>query len=293
MKSLRNLFALMTVILITTLCAIGQDTDHKKKSVEPQIQTPIEVKANVMVLDSKNELVNEIKPEDIKVFEDGVEQDISQFVGAEEPAVSVGVLDIRNSSVGEQIESQTFAQFLRNGSPDNEFWILRSAQTPGPTALLDGVRQGLTKLGSASNRRKILLIVSDGNEHSSPDAVQQAGMLARISDAPIYSISLTQPSPSPVSATGVLSDSAVLDILAEQSGGEHFVASDAKALEDVGTKIMVGSLNTYLLSYQPRNTSRDGKYRQIRVQILPPKGIQRLTGITRAGYYASLQEPNR
>src|SRR4030095_6647638 len=59
---------------------------------------------------------------------------------------------------------------------------------------------------------------------------------------------------------------------------------------DIATKIGVELRNTYLLGYQPKNRSQDGKFRQIQVQLLPPKGIQRLNTFSRAGYYPPAQD---
>ena len=283
----------------------------------PLQEKPALVRIPVVVTDSLHRYVSGLEREHFKVFEDSAEQDITEFfqgtlLRGGEPALSVAIVfDIRNGNAGGQIAQQTVAQFLGNASPEDEFCFIhfntqpesspgftpdaeeilsrmRSAQTSGPTALLDGVRLGLTELGSARNGRKVLLIVSDGNEHSSPYTADQAGIVASTSDASIYVISLTQLYPSRVSAAGVLSEPALLDTLAEQSGGRHFAIA-AGDVPDVSKKIRVELRNTYLLGYQPKNTSRDGKYRQIRVQVLPPRGIQGLTSMTRAGYYASVQ----
>jgi Ca-activated chloride channel family protein len=112
-------------------------------------------------------------------------------------------------------------------------------------------------------------------------------MLASSSDVSIYVISLIQLYQSRISTPGVLSGPALLDAIAERSGGRHFAVADAGDFPDVTNKIDVELRNSYSLGYQPTTAQRDGTFRRVRVEVLPPMGIRYLTAMTRTGYYAA------
>jgi len=44
--------------------------------------------------------------------------------------------------------------------------------------------------------------------------------------------------------------------------------------------------NQYTLGYYPTNTAKDGTFRTVKVDLIPPKGRGKLTVRTRTGYYA-------
>jgi Ca-activated chloride channel homolog len=49
--------------------------------------------------------------------------------------------------------------------------------------------------------------------------------------------------------------------------------------------------NQYTLGYYPTNTAKDGTFRQVQVQLIPPKERPKLSVRTRTGYYA--QKPSQ
>src|SRR5262249_31381179 len=145
-------------------------------------------------------------------------------------------------------------------------------------------------LKQVSNRHKIVLIISDSNDPSNPDTAGEAARLAGSSDVPIYGISVTTPSATGITQVDAQSDETLLGILAKQSGARHFTIADANDIPKLATVTRIEWRNSYLLGYQPSNTSRDGKYREIRVTLLPPRGIRQLNSLVRPGYFARAQE---
>jgi len=246
-----------------------------RRSESPRIapqQDPAFVQLTVVVTDSLQRYVSGLQKEHFKVFEDGAEQDISEFFA--DGALSLGiVLDVRDGNAL-QIAREAVAQFLRNGPPQDEYYI-SSSPTGGPAGLWDAVRWGITQLQSAQNRRKALLIVSDRNDNEGTYTADEISTLTNTSDVLIYAVSLTQ-----------LPGSALLEALAGHSGGRHFPIADLNDLPGVATKLGVELRNSYFVGYEPRNRSQDGKFRQVQVQIVPPKGISRLFATTRGGYSA-------
>ncbi len=60
-------------------------------------------------------------------------------------------------------------------------------------------------------------------------------------------------------------------------------------LPDVAGKIGIELRNQYILGYVPKNISRDGKWRKIRVKLNPPRGLPPLHVYAKTGYYAPTQ----
>ena len=77
-----------------------------------------------------------------------------------------------------------------------------------------------------------------------------------------------------------------LDELAELSGGRHYPIDDLNELPRISERIGLELRNQYLLGYSPSNLERDGKYRSIKLNLLPPAGMPTLKAQYRHGYYA-------
>jgi len=74
--------------------------------------------------------------------------------------------------------------------------------------------------------------------------------------------------------------------ITEVTGGRSFPIYDINELADVATKIGIELRNQYVLGYRPTNGTRDGKWRKIKVKLIPPKGLPPLHVYARTGYYA-------
>ena len=58
---------------------------------------------------------------------------------------------------------------------------------------------------------------------------------------------------------------------------------------DAAEKISAELRNEYVLGYKPDDERRDGKWRKVKVKLMPPAGLPQLTVHARTGYYAPLQ----
>jgi VWFA-related protein len=78
-----------------------------------------------------------------------------------------------------------------------------------------------------------------------------------------------------------------LSQLANATGGLAFFPEDANDTETICTQIARDIRNQYTLAYYPTNVARDGSFRSVLVEVLPPRGSGKLSVRTRTGYYAS------
>ena len=74
MKVSRLIFASLLLCLFGIGFVHSQDKSEKKSNNKKAEPKAIEVKANLMVLDADGKFANDIKLEDLKIYEDGTEQ---------------------------------------------------------------------------------------------------------------------------------------------------------------------------------------------------------------------------
>jgi Ca-activated chloride channel family protein len=81
----------------------------------------------------------------------------------------------------------------------------------------------------------------------------------------------------------------LLDELAEQTGGRMYTVDRLDDLESISARISNELRNQYVLGYAPRDPSRDGKFRRVKLQLDPPADMPSLRSYYRHGYYAPAQ----
>ncbi len=65
-----------------------------------------------------------------------------------------------------------------------------------------------------------------------------------------------------------------------------FKVDDIDDLPDIATKISASLRNQYVLGFAPKDQKRDGKWRKLKVRLVPPNGLPALEVHARNGYYA-------
>ena len=271
------------------------------------------VQINVTVTDPLNRFVTGLDKDYFKLFEEKVQQDISQF-SSEDAPLSIGLVFDTSGSMGAKLQKsrQAAAQFFKTANPEDEFFLitfndrpemvvpfttdtdelqnrLTFVQSKGKTALLDGVYLAMNQMKKARNPRKALLIISDGGDNSSRYTESEIKNAVREADVQIYAIGIYEPiagrgrTPEEMSGPGLLNE------ISEQTGGRAFAVDNLAELPDVAAKIGMELRNQYVLYYNPKNQQRDGKYRHVSVKLVQPRGLPPLKAYFRLGYYAPTQ----
>jgi Ca-activated chloride channel homolog len=158
----------------------------------------------------------------------------------------------------------------------------------GRTALLDGIYLGLNEMRRAHSKRKALLVISDGIDNHSRYKERDIECALKESDTQIYAIGILEPAAFRW-LPGEKSGPALLSRLAKISGGNMFPAQSAADLPDIARKISLQLRNEYIIGYKPSNLIRDGRWRHIRLELIPPNNLASLQVYSRAGYYAPTQ----
>ena len=264
----------------------------------------------VTITDPMNRLVTGLEQDDFQIFENNGRQKIATFASEDAP-ISIGIIfDLSGSMSSKLIRARaSILQFIKTANPQDEFFVigfndrpeliedftssvediqarLATVRSGHRTALLDAIYYGLTKMKDARHERKALLVVSDGGDNRSRYTEGELRAQVREADVEIYSIGIFDPyAATPEERTGPQ----LLNDLSEETGGRLFRVNDIDEMGDIAEKISTELRNQYVIGYRPKDLTRDGKWRKVKVKVNPPEGLPPLTVHARTGYYAPLQ----
>jgi len=261
----------------------------------------------VTITDPMNRLVTGLDKENFQLFEGNASQQIRTF-SAEDAPVSLGVIFDSSGSMSSKMDraKDAVVEFFKTANPQDEFFMITFSDEPEEvsdftssvdeiqnklvfavprrrTALLDAIYMGVSKMRQAKYPKKALLIISDGGDNHSRYTENEIRSLVKEADVMIYAIGIYDRYASAVEerlGPQLLSD------ITELTGGRAFTIDNPNDLGDVATKIGVELRNQYVLGYRPTKIMHDGKWRKIKVKLLPPKGLPPLRVYARTGYYA-------
>jgi len=261
----------------------------------------------VTITDPMNRLVTGLEKENFELYEGNSKEQIRSF-SSEDAPVSLGVIFDSSGSMSSKMDRAKDAvlEFFKTANPQDEFFMITFSDAPEVvndftssvediqgklvftvprrrTALLDAIYMGVSKMREAKYAKKALLIISDGGDNHSRYTEGEIKSLVKEADVMVYAIGIyDRYFPTPEERLGP----ELLGEIAELSGGRAFTVDNPNDLGDVATKIGVELRNQYVLGYRPSKIVRDGKWRKIKVKLLPPKGLPPLRVYARMGYYA-------
>ncbi len=292
-----------------------QPAAPKEPDIDPALKThtkPMKVQVDmvlvpVTITDPLNRLVTGLDRENFNLFEGKDQQEIKTF-SSEDAPVSIGVIFDMSGSMSSKIERarEAVIEFFKTANPQDEFFMIAFSDRPeelsdftssvddiqgrllytipkGRTALLDAIYLGVTKMRQAKYPKKALLIISDGGDNHSRYTEGEIRSMVKEADILIYAIGIYDhyfPTEEERLGPALLSD------VTELTGGRAFTIDNPNDLADVSTKIGIELRNHYVIGYRPKNPAHDGKWRKIRVKLLPPKGLPPLKVYAKTGYYA-------
>ena len=261
----------------------------------------------VTITDPMNRLVTGLDKENFQLYEGNQAQEIRTF-SSEDAPVSLGVIFDSSGSMSSKMDraKEAVIEFFKTANPQDEFFMITFNDEPNEitdftnsvddiqnrlvfavpqhrTALLDAIYMGIRKMREAKYPKKALLIISDGGDNHSRYTENEIKSLVKEADVMIYAIGIYDRY---ASAVEERLGPELLSEITELTGGRAFTIDNPNDLSDVATKIGVELRNQYVLGYRPTKVVRDGKWRKIKVKLLPPKGLPPLRVYARTGYYA-------
>ncbi len=260
------------------------------------------------VLDDRGRFAEGLKLEDFHIFEDKLEQKLAVFKREDIP-VSFGLVIDNSGSMRDKRERVNAAAiiFVRTSNPADEGFVvnfnddyyldmdkdftsevsemkeaLERIDSRGSTALYDAVIGSLDHLKKGTRDKKVLLVVTDGEDNISRKSFEQAMQEAQKSDAVIYTVGLLGQENKKTAKRAKKK----LEELSLATGGLAFFPENLEDVEAICTQIAHDIRNQYTLGYYPTNARRDGTFRTVAVTIAPQHGHGKLSVRTRTGYYA-------
>lgn len=263
----------------------------------------------VLVTDSENRIVTGLAKEHFKLYDNKVEQVITHFAREDAP-VSIGLVFDCSGSMGPKLQKSraAVAEFIRTANPEDEFSLvtfndrarlvadfststseienrLLFMQSRGETALLDAIYLSMNEMKHARYSRKAILVISDGGDNASRYTSRELKNCLREADVQVYSIGIFEPPGLRGRSIEELNGPALLDEVAQETGGRLFEVYSLDDLRGIAAKIGSGLRNQYVLGFSPA-TEHDGKFHRIKVKIPKVHGLPSLRATFRSGYYA-------
>ncbi|HYJ89105.1 MAG TPA: VWA domain-containing protein [Pyrinomonadaceae bacterium] len=245
---------------------------------------------NVTVTDQAGQYIPGLKLADFKIFEDGKEipvQLVSSFSLHESPFASVVLLDTSGSMESRMSLARSAAvRFLDRLREEDVAAVFKfdskveqvqefsgsrdlapmafGIRAKGMTTLHDAIVDAAKALAERPEKRKAIVVLSDGMDTYSRSSADKAVESALAIGATIYTVDMSS------SEGGRLSgvhNAAVLRSFAEKSGGRFVAAPGGPMLRDAFANIADELGHQYTIAYRPLNRTRDGKWRKLEVKV--------------------------
>jgi Ca-activated chloride channel family protein len=268
-----------------------------------------EVLLHATVQDDKNHIVTTLDRGAFTIFEDGKQQNIISFHHEDIP-VAMGIVIDNSGSMREKRNkvNQAALNLVRSSNPKDEVFVvnfndeyyldqdftndllklkeaLEKIDARGGTALYDAVvASGDHLKRNARLEKKVLFVVTDGEDNASNETLEQAVKQLQEENGPsVYAIGILGDEEHPKRAKRAL------DVIAQRTGGMAFFPKTLDEVDEISRTVARDIRNQYAIGYKPSNPrGAGGSFRTVRVEA-KAKGHGKMTVRTKSGYYAGAQ----
>ncbi|HEY7545278.1 MAG TPA: VWA domain-containing protein [Blastocatellia bacterium] len=296
-------------LLLIFISALAQQKKPPAREDDPVKLHSDLVVVSVTVTDAQGQYIHGLTRKDFNLAEDGARQEIDTFSSEEAPFAAAILFDMSGSmeykfgmvrgaaaSFLEQIREndqvavygfnnqvRQFQEFSDSRLITDYIW---DAKAEDSTRLYDCMSEALDALSKREEKRRAILLISDGWDSSSRKASLDSVMKKALGAGVIvYSVDLIDDDELMGSASQVAylrRGRSEMKQMAEQTGGRYIHSPQGDKLEESFSNIIEELRNQYTLSYYSTNEKRDGRWRKLAV------GVSRQGALIRArkGYYA-------
>lgn len=267
-----------------------------------------EVLLHASVVDDKQHIVTNLDANAFTVYEDGKQQKIISFHHEDIP-VAMGIVIDNSGSMREKRAkvNQAALNLVRSSNPKDEVFIvnfndeyyldqdftndllkmkeaLEKIDARGGTALYDAIVASADHLKrDARLEKKVLFVVTDGEDNASNETLEQAVKQLQEENGPqVYAIGILGDEEHPKRAKRAL------DIIAQRTGGIAFFPKTLDEVDEISKTVAHDIRSQYAIGYKPTTPKSVGGFRTVRVDA-KAKGHGKMTVRTKSGYYASAQ----
>jgi VWFA-related protein len=268
----------------------------------------VSVTVDVSVLDNKGNFIPNIPQQAFRVLEDGVPQKVSGFTLGEAPMTVAVIVEFSNRF--QQFWSEPWYQtltatygFVETLKPEDYVAVVAYDMRPeilsdfttdrrqtyealqrlriaafSESNMYDALVDTADRMSEIEGRKAIVLIAS-GVDTFSKLTFDKARKQLQTAGVPIYAIGMMQAIREIADARGYMGAIQRLDFLqadnqmktfASESGGMSFFPRFYGEFPSIFRQIQYALRSQYVLTYQPSNQVRDGKFRKIKVELVNP-----------------------
>ncbi len=289
------------------LAGLPQEHKHDaERSPLFRVETNL-VSLDVTVTDRNGKAIDGLHKEDFVIQENQVEQDLVFFTH-EQRAVSWGIILDRSGSMAgmmdevynaalHSIEAGTrqdeafimafdhLVEIVQDFTSDRKLLVraIKDIAAGGTTALYDAVGLGGDHIRRGKHQKKVLVVVTDGDDNASHIRFDRLLDMVRQSETLVYIVAFFSPVEADIFSLLGNQIKEELKRLADETGGMAYFPKDMKECDNVCRDIAVQVSRQYNLGYYPKDTDWNGRWRDIRVAV---PGLENALVRARTGYFA-------
>jgi Ca-activated chloride channel family protein len=272
-----------------------------------------QVAINIVVSNPRGEFIRGLDREAFTILEDGHPQEILQLQSDDAPLALAVVLDTSGSTLGKDMERWRAAiGDLANRLHDHDALalytfgeqgverkrdfsssigdldaLLKDVKGSGGSPLYDAILQAVTDLRARPERRRAILLFTDGSDSGSKATLRETEQGTFQAGISIYAVDLINRSKSSRGLSTRQAAAQALETLSAETGGRYLTPPDGFSLWGDRSKMKkvfsehIDELHSqYTVVYEPSNGRRSGRWRAIRIEMEQTD----LTARTRLGY---------
>jgi Ca-activated chloride channel family protein len=255
----------------------------------------------VTVTNKRGEYIRGLSRNDFTIYEGRSPLEISSFSFGDEP-MSVGVVYDASMSMRQakrtanpKVVREAVDRFVRSSNSSNSYFLISFSDQPqllvdwtrdreallrpleaitakGLTALYDACYMALDKLRGGEHRKRVILLISDGQDNSSRRNYRELRHFLMSSDVLLYAIPVTDGSEQDLLFEG---GRAVLEELSSVTGGGTVNPRSDSELVAAVEQIAFELSRQYRIGFKPGNQLKDDKWRELKIKVTTPADAPR------------------
>jgi Ca-activated chloride channel family protein len=306
--------------LVVALSSLLLPLTPQAQQTQPQPGSSQSVTLTMIVTDGANHSLDDVRQEDVQLIEDKQPVTVSLFAKDTRPVDYALVMDTSGSfkallpSVVEtakglinsnHAEDETFIESFVNSDKIETVQEFTTDKAKlgaaldwlyvknGQSAVIDAIYLAVkhTAEYSAPDRRRAVVVFTDGEDRASFYGADQLAKILRLNDVQVFIVGITKLldrqaglfRPSQRDAAEQL-----LNRIAEESGGRVFFPRDAKELAEAVSQIAHDLRFQFLVGFERQTKPGEKGFRKVRVKIANAPGREKVDVITRPGYLLSV-----
>lgn len=260
-----------------------------------------------VILEKTHQFVPNLQQPNFRVYEDGVQQEVTGFQRIQAPITAVllcefaaknywFIYDMRNAAYAfaQQLKPDDYVavvtfdmhtQILTDFTQDKRMiaQALNTLVIPGfsETNVFDALYESLDRLSRVEGRKYIVLIASGRDTFSKITLDKIMQKIRATPNVTIFAIGTGQTARIMAEGSGRMGAIREMDYLqadnqmstfAKMTGGQAFFPRFEGEMPDIFHQINDTIRNQYVLTYRPSNTKQDGTYRKLHVELVDNEG---------------------